>query len=86
MVIHVEQPMDSSTYVHRSGRTGRAGQKGQSVLLVPKSRAQRTTRMFRMLSKPRNPLARDVFQPILADTVAFFITGKLDEAVILFTL
>ena len=49
MVIHVEQPMDSSTYVHRSGRTGRAGQKGQSVLLVPKSRAQRTTRMFRML-------------------------------------
>jgi ATP-dependent RNA helicase DeaD len=49
MVIHVELPMDSSTYVHRSGRTGRAGQKGQSVLLVPKSRAQRTTRMFRML-------------------------------------
>ncbi len=49
MVIHVELPMDSSTYVHRSGRTGRAGQKGKSVLLVPKSRAQRTTRMFRML-------------------------------------
>ena len=49
MVIHVELPMDSATYVHRSGRTGRAGQKGKSVLLVPKSRSHRTTRMFRNL-------------------------------------
>lgn len=49
MVIHVEQPIDSATYVHRSGRTGRAGQKGRSVLLVPKPRAGRTTRMFREL-------------------------------------
>ena len=49
LVIHVELPMDSSTYVHRSGRTGRAGQKGKSVLLVPHARAQRTTRMFRTL-------------------------------------
>ena len=48
-VIHVELPIDSATYVHRSGRTGRAGQKGQSVLLVPKSRAGRTTRLFRTL-------------------------------------
>jgi len=49
MVVHVELPIDSATYVHRSGRTGRAGQKGKSVLLVPKSRAGRTTRLFRML-------------------------------------
>jgi ATP-dependent RNA helicase DeaD len=49
MVIHVELPIDSATYVHRSGRTGRAGQKGKSVLLVPKSRANRTTRLFRIL-------------------------------------
>jgi len=48
-VIHVELPIDSSTYVHRSGRTGRAGQKGKSILLVPKSRSGRTTRLFRTL-------------------------------------
>lgn len=49
MVIHVELPIDSATYVHRSGRTGRAGQKGKSVLLVTKPRAGRTIRLFRTL-------------------------------------
>ena len=47
MVIHVELPIDAATYVHRSGRTGRAGQQGKSVLLVPKSRAPRTQRLYR---------------------------------------
>ncbi|MEZ6038001.1 MAG: DEAD/DEAH box helicase [Planctomycetota bacterium] len=47
MVVHMELPIDSETLVHRSGRTGRAGQKGRSVVLVPKARAPRTTRLFR---------------------------------------
>ncbi len=54
MVVHVELPMDAATYLHRSGRTGRAGQKGRSVLLVPKSRASRSNRMFAHLGlQPR---------------------------------
>jgi len=47
MVIHVEPPIDSATYVHRSGRTGRAGQKGRSVMLIPKARAGRCKRIYR---------------------------------------
>jgi len=54
MVVHVDLPIDAATYVHRSGRTGRAGQKGRSVLLVPKSRAGRSNRMFAHLGlQPR---------------------------------
>lgn len=45
-VVHVDPPIDSATYVHRSGRTGRAGQKGRSVMLVVKSRESRTRRLY----------------------------------------
>ncbi|MEE9386145.1 MAG: DEAD/DEAH box helicase [Nannocystaceae bacterium] len=34
-VVHLDLPMDSEGYTHRSGRTGRAGRKGRSVALVP---------------------------------------------------
>jgi ATP-dependent RNA helicase DeaD len=37
-VMHMEAPVDSAAYTHRSGRTGRAGQKGTSVILVPRAR------------------------------------------------
>ena len=33
LVVHTGPPMDSDTYVHRSGRTGRAGRNGTSVVL-----------------------------------------------------
>jgi ATP-dependent RNA helicase DDX21 len=33
LVVHTAPPMDSDTYVHRSGRTGRAGRNGTSVVL-----------------------------------------------------
>lgn len=33
LVVHTGAPMDSDTYVHRSGRTGRAGRNGTSVVL-----------------------------------------------------
>ncbi len=45
-VVHVDPPIDSATYVHRSGRTGRAGQKGRSVMLVVKSRESKTRRLY----------------------------------------
>ncbi len=35
LVVHVDPPGDTDSYVHRSGRTGRAGRPGRSVLLVP---------------------------------------------------
>jgi ATP-dependent RNA helicase DeaD len=46
-VVHVHPPIDSATYVHRSGRTGRAGQKGRSIMLVPKGAEYRVRRLYR---------------------------------------
>lgn len=46
MVVHIDPPMDSETYVHRSGRTGRAGQKGRSVMLALKSHEGRLRRIY----------------------------------------
>src|SRR5262245_17080141 len=45
-VVHVDPPIDTATYTHRSGRTGRAGQKGRSVMLVLKSHEGRTRRIY----------------------------------------
>jgi ATP-dependent RNA helicase DeaD len=46
MVVHVDPPIDSETYVHRSGRTGRAGQKGKSVQLALKSHEGKLRRIY----------------------------------------
>lgn len=46
MVVHFDPPIDSETYVHRSGRTGRAGQKGTSCMLVQKPRANFVRRLY----------------------------------------
>ncbi|MBL9078165.1 MAG: DEAD/DEAH box helicase [Planctomycetes bacterium] len=46
-VVHVHPPIDSATYVHRSGRTGRAGRKGRSILLATKNVEARARRLFR---------------------------------------
>jgi len=46
LVIHTAVPIDSETYIHRSGRTGRAGQHGHSVLMVAPSRERRANRML----------------------------------------
>jgi ATP-dependent RNA helicase DeaD len=45
-VVHMDLPLDSAAYTHRSGRTGRAGQKGTSVLLVPRSREGAARRLL----------------------------------------
>ncbi len=45
-VINFDPPIDSETYVHRSGRTGRAGQKGRSYMLVVKTRANFVRRLY----------------------------------------
>jgi ATP-dependent RNA helicase DeaD len=45
-VIHIDPPLDSDTYTHRSGRTGRAGRKGRSVLLVPIAAHRRVKRVL----------------------------------------
>ncbi|MEO6595640.1 MAG: DEAD/DEAH box helicase, partial [Planctomycetota bacterium] len=45
-VVHVDPPIDTATYVHRSGRTGRAGQKGRSCMLVVKSRESKMRRLY----------------------------------------
>jgi ATP-dependent RNA helicase DeaD len=44
-VVHLDLPMDSATYTHRSGRTGRAGRKGRSVMLVPPGARRRAFRI-----------------------------------------
>ncbi|MGB3967528.1 MAG: DEAD/DEAH box helicase, partial [Planctomycetota bacterium] len=45
-VVHMDLPIDSEGYTHRSGRTGRAGQKGTSVLLVPRTREGAARRLL----------------------------------------
>lgn len=45
LVIHLDPPMDSDTFTHRSGRTGRAGQKGTSVLILPPQARRRIERL-----------------------------------------
>lgn len=45
-VVHLDLPMDSATYTHRSGRTGRAGRKGRSVMLVPPGARRRAFRIL----------------------------------------
>jgi ATP-dependent RNA helicase DeaD len=45
-VMHMEAPIDSAAYTHRSGRTGRAGQKGTSVILVPRAREAAIRRLL----------------------------------------
>ncbi len=46
LVIHVDLPGDSDSYVHRSGRTGRAGRTGRSVMLVPPSARRQIERLI----------------------------------------
>ncbi len=69
-VVHVHPPIDSATYVHRSGRTGRAGQKGRSIMLVPKGAEYRVRRLYReaKLEPTLEPLpsAREVLARQLA--------------------
>jgi ATP-dependent RNA helicase DeaD len=45
-VVHMDPPIDSESYTHRSGRTGRAGQKGTSVLMVPRTMERRAARLL----------------------------------------
>lgn len=46
-VVHLDPPMDSDTYTHRSGRTGRAGKAGRSILLVPPIGQNRVRRLLK---------------------------------------
>jgi ATP-dependent RNA helicase DeaD len=48
LVIHVDPPGDTDTYVHRSGRTGRAGRTGRSLLLVPPRARRQAARLLQM--------------------------------------
>jgi len=49
LVVQMDPPRDTDTYVHRSGRTGRAGQKGVSVLMFNRPQARDIVRIERSL-------------------------------------
>jgi superfamily II DNA/RNA helicase len=49
-IFHYRMPMDSETYVHRSGRTGRADAKGVSVLMLSASEAVELDKVLQRLS------------------------------------
>jgi ATP-dependent RNA helicase DDX21 len=49
LVIQLNPPRDTDTYVHRSGRTGRAGAKGISVVLFQQNQARDIVRMEKSL-------------------------------------
>lgn len=57
-VIHYDPPEDSSTYVHRSGRTGRAGAEGFVLSLVSRQQGRATKRLISELD-----LQADVTSP-----------------------
>ncbi|MFC5339106.1 DEAD/DEAH box helicase [Leucobacter denitrificans] len=42
VVVQLDPPDDSKTFVHRSGRTGRAGREGEVITLIPRTRQKRT--------------------------------------------
>jgi ATP-dependent RNA helicase DeaD len=46
LVVHMDPPNDSDSYVHRSGRTGRAGRTGKSVMFVPPRMQRQVVRLI----------------------------------------
>ena len=45
LVIQIEPPRDSESYIHRSGRTGRAGKKGVCVLMHTRKDEERVRKI-----------------------------------------
>ncbi len=82
-VIHTAPPIDSESYVHRSGRTGRAGRKGKSILLAPPMRARKVEWLLRDAGVEFRfdpvPSAKQVEQ-ILCKREAAQLAALLDES------
>jgi ATP-dependent RNA helicase DeaD len=83
LVIHTAVPIDSETYIHRSGRTGRAGQAGRSILMVAPSRERRASRLLAEggieFTWQPVPAAREV-QRALDTRAASVLSARLDAA------
>ena len=52
----------------------------ESWVLGSSSAPPEAMRMFRALSRPRNPLQQHVFRELLSDAVQYYKTGAMDEA------
>lgn len=35
LVVQMEAPMDTESYIHRAGRTARAGKTGRAIMFIP---------------------------------------------------
>jgi superfamily II DNA/RNA helicase len=57
LVVHCKAPLESDTFVHRSGRTGRAGRAGKSILLFANGEHTMLSRLERELQFKFAPLA-----------------------------
>ena len=83
LVLHMEVPMDSDSYTHRSGRTGRAGRKGTSAVLVaPREipRAQRIINRARVSARVEPmPTAKQI-REMEDDRLVALLTGD-DDAI-----
>lgn len=87
LVIQAQPPLDSETYIHRSGRTGRAGKSGVCILFYTKreqnliTRIERDARIkFERIGAPQNEdlvrsaasSAKEMLKDVHADARVFF--------------
>lgn len=77
LVIQLGVPMDSNTYVHRSGRTGRSGRNGTSVVLCTDADLYKLPLLEKQLnmkfSRMRPPSAKDIKQNIVKIATTKFL-------------
>ncbi|MGH8924185.1 MAG: DEAD/DEAH box helicase [Acidimicrobiia bacterium] len=78
VVIHYDLPEDSTTYVHRSGRTARAGEAGLVVTLVSNEQLE-TAGWIMKEAGLRMPIVRMFSNDERLDDLASFHPGELPE-------
>ena len=78
VVIHYDLPEDSTTYVHRSGRTARAGEAGLVVTLVSNEQLE-TAGWIMKEAGLRMPVARMFSNDERLDDLVSFHPGELPE-------
>ncbi|HEY9475599.1 MAG TPA: DEAD/DEAH box helicase, partial [Mycobacteriales bacterium] len=69
LVVHVDPPADSKTYLHRSGRTARAGAEGTVVVVTLRDQRQPVERMLRAAGIDVKTVRLDADDPQIRELV-----------------
>ena len=84
LVIQIEPPKETETYIHRSGRTARAGQKGTSYCLITDPELPYLHDLSVFVSKT-GPAEVSRSQGFSQES-RFGLQGQVNEEVIVFTM